>query len=153
MLPEKLEDHVTKSPKKTYEMVIPSEPGHIQTVERKAEELALQLGFTEDERDSLAIAVTEVVANAILHGNKKIKSKKVFVKFVVSNRTLEIHVRDEGGGFKPEEVADPLQPENLYKDSGRGIFIVKTLMDEVKYHFNKTGTNVILIKHHKTSEP
>ena len=130
------------------EMIIPSEPNQIQKVEARAEELARGLGLSEDERDSLAIALTEVVANAIMHGNKNDPSKKVFIKFIVTPKILEIRVRDEGKGFRPEDVANPLEPENLYKESGRGIFIVKALMDDVKFLFHETGTEVILIKRH-----
>ena len=57
-----------------------------------------------------------------------------------------IHIRDEGVGFDPELVANPLAPENLFKESGRGIFIVKTLMDDVKFIFAKSGTEIILTK-------
>ena len=130
--------------KKVYEMLIPSEPEQIQKVERKAEELARKAGFSEDEMDNLAIAVTEVVANAIFHGNKGDRSKKVYIKFILQGKEIQIHVRDEGKGFAPDELANPLAPENILKESGRGIFIVKTLMDNVRYQFTPEGTEVIL---------
>ncbi len=125
-------------------MLIPSEPEQIQKVERKAEELARKAGFSEDEMDNLAIAVTEVVANAIFHGNKGDRSKKVYIKFILQGKEIQIHVRDEGKGFAPDELANPLAPENILKESGRGIFIVKTLMDNVRYQFTPEGTEVIL---------
>jgi len=133
----------------SYEIVIPSDPEKIQQVEKKAEELARQEGFSEDEMDNLAIAVTEVVANAISHGNRNDPSKHVYIKFVLKNGTMDVHIRDEGSGFEPGEVANPLAPENLLKESGRGIFIVKTLMDDVRYRFTKDGTEVILTLKHK----
>ena len=131
---------------KVIEIAIPSIPEKIHFVEAKTEKLAKKLGFDEDTCDNLGIAVTEVVANAITHGNKKDKSKKVHIKFVYTNKVFKIHIRDEGTGFKPEEIANPLEPENIYKESGRGIFIVKTLMDDVKYMFDKNGSEIILIK-------
>jgi serine/threonine-protein kinase RsbW len=134
---------------KITEIIIPSDISQIQVVEAKAEKIAQQFGYSEDECDSLAIALTEIVANAINHGNNRNKQKKVYVKFIVNRKTFEIHVKDEGDGFNPNEIADPLKPENLLKDSGRGVFIVKALVDDVKYKFLKTGTKVILIKHHK----
>ena len=134
---------------KTTEMIIPSRVSQIQVVEERAEKIAKKLGFDENERDSLAIAITEVVANAINHGNKRAKDKNVHVKFVTTTKSFIIQVRDEGEGFNPDELADPLKPENLLKESGRGIFIVKTLIDDVQYKFRKTGTEVILIKHFK----
>jgi serine/threonine-protein kinase RsbW len=137
------------APSKTIEMIIPSKVSQIQVVEERAEKIAENLGFNEDERDSLAIAITEVVANAINHGNKRAKDKNVHVKFKTTTKSFIIHVQDEGEGFKPDELADPLKPENLLKESGRGIFIVKTLIDDVQYKFRKTGTEVILTKHFK----
>lgn len=135
--------------KQKIELVIPSQISRIRQVEEKAEEIARGIGFSEDECDSLAIAVTEVIANAINHGNKRDKKKHVHIAFVTQNKSLEIHVRDEGEGFNPEEVANPLDPENLLKDSGRGIFIVNTLMDKVQFKFHENGTEVILTKKHK----
>ncbi len=130
-------------------MSIPSQPDQVQVVEKEAERLAEKLGFSEDERDSLAIAITEVVANAIYHGNRADPRKRVYLRFTLSNDTLTIHVRDEGVGFRVEQVADPLDPKNLLKESGRGIFIVRTLMDDIQFHFTAKGTEVILIKKHR----
>jgi len=137
---------LVKGKEKVIEIAIPSEPEQIHVVEAQTEKLAKKLGLDEDTRDSLGIAVTEVVANAITHGNRKDKTKKVFIKFVFSNKFIKIHIRDEGPGFKPDELANPLEPENIYKESGRGIFIVKSLMDDVKYTFNKNGSEIVLIK-------
>ena len=129
-----------------YEMVIPSDPDQIQSVEQKTEELAKKAGFNEDDCDSLAIAVTEIVANAINHGNKRNIKKKVRVRFEIENHVLTIKVLDQGVGFDPKKLKNPLDPENLYKESGRGIFIVKTLMDGVEFRFLKSGTEVTLTK-------
>ncbi len=137
---------MAKGKENIIEISIPSEPDKIHFVEAETEKLAKELGFDEDTCDNLSIAVTEVVANAITHGNKKDKTKKVFIKYVFSDKVLKIHIRDEGRGFKPENIANPLEPENIYKESGRGIFIVNTLMDDVKYLFDQNGSEIILIK-------
>ena len=137
---------MAKRKENVYEISIPSEPEKIHVVESETEKLAKKLGFDEDTCDSLGIAVTVVVANAITHGNKKDKSKKVYIKFVYTNKIFKIHIRDEGKGFKPESIANPLDPENIFKESGRGIFIVNTLMDDVKYMFDENGSEIILIK-------
>lgn len=137
---------------KTYEMVIPSQSNQIQKVERYAEKLADNIGFGEDEKDSLAIAITEVTANAIYHGNKSDPNKKVYIKFKTKNDTLTITIRDEGDGFNPQDIADPLHPENLLKDSGRGIYIIRALMDKVSFDFSKGGTKVTLVKRKKHSK-
>jgi serine/threonine-protein kinase RsbW len=137
---------LNKTEKNITEMVILSDPENIKKVEAKTERLAKRIGFSEDELDSLAISVTEIVANAIYHGNKRDHTKRVFIKFVSDARSLKIYIRDEGPGFNPAHVANPLAPENIFKESGRGIFIVKTLMDDVRFKFCKKGTEIILTK-------
>jgi serine/threonine-protein kinase RsbW len=127
-------------------MTIPSDPEKIQVVERRTERFATRIGLSEDDIDSLGIAVTEVVSNAIKHGNRGDISKKVHIEFILDDDKVKVVIRDEGKGFDPDDIANPLDPENLYKDSGRGIFIVKELMDDVKYRFHKKGTEIILIK-------
>ena len=132
--------------KQEFEMVIASDPGQIQAVEKKTSKIARLTGLKEDERDNVAIAVTEAVANAIFHGNARDKSKKVYIRYSITEQLLIIDIQDEGSGFRPEEIKDPLAPENLLKESGRGVFIVKNLMDDVKFKFTKSGTTVTLIK-------
>ena len=127
-------------------MDIQSTPSEIHTVEEKLERFCRKVGLTQDDIENFGIATTEMVNNAIRHGNKNKKRKKVKVKFEKFSSKMQVTVTDSGGGFNPDEIADPLDPENLYKDSGRGIFIVKMLMDDVKFNFTKQGTQVILIK-------
>jgi serine/threonine-protein kinase RsbW len=93
-----------------------------------------EVGLDEDAVHWVGVAVRESVANAIKHGNHGEASKKVFVDFNTTFGVapeLAITVRDQGAGFDPEEVADPLAPENLLKGSGRGIFLIRSFMDEV----------------------
>ena len=84
----------------------------------------------------VGVAIRESVINAIKHGNQNDASKRVFVEFDTSpNREgseLRIRVRDEGEGFDPESLANPLAPENLLKSSGRGIFLIRSFMDDVR---------------------
>ncbi len=131
-------------------MIIPSLPDQIQLVEAQGEKMATLAGFNDDDRDNMAIALTEVVANAIYHGNRGNPDKSVIIIFLVRPGFITIEITDEGGGFNPLTIADPRQPENLLKDSGRGIFIVRALMDSVDYRFRpEHGTTVILKKHVK----
>jgi serine/threonine-protein kinase RsbW len=92
-------------------------------------------GFDDDTLHWISIAVRESVANAIKHGNKSDLSKRVVVEFspvpAQDPSELVIRVQDEGEGFEPEDVADPLAPENLLKSSGRGIFLIRSFMDDV----------------------
>ena len=95
-----------------------------------------EVGFDEDSVHWVGVAVRECVINAIKHGNKNDSSKRVFVEFetVFSDgvNELGIRIRDQGQGFDPESLANPLDPENLLKASGRGIFLIRNFMDEVE---------------------
>ena len=129
-----------------YQMVIESDLSNVQKVEKIAEKIAKYMKFSEEEQDSLAISVTEIVGNAIVHGNKKDKNKKVTVNFDYKDETITVSIQDEGDGFNEKTIANPLEPENLLKESGRGIFIVRALMDEVDFIRSKKGTTVRLVK-------
>jgi serine/threonine-protein kinase RsbW len=99
----------------------------------------------EDAFGNVLIAVSEAVNNAIQHGNKDIPDAKVEVKVGNHDELFCIQVKDEGKGFVFEELPDPTAPENLLKDSGRGVFLMKNLADEVE--FLNTGSVVNLYFH------
>jgi serine/threonine-protein kinase RsbW len=92
-------------------------------------------GLDEDTIHWVGVAIRESVVNAIKHGNRNDSSKHVFVEFQAAQHDgipdLTISVRDQGEGFDPEAIANPLEPENLLKSSGRGIFLIRNFMDEV----------------------
>ena len=94
------------------------------------------VGLDEETQHWIGVAIRESVINAIKHGNRHDTSKHVFVEFATENRPdafeLLIRVRDQGEGFDPSEIADPLAPENLLKSSGRGIFLIRSFMDDVQ---------------------
>src|SRR6266576_232577 len=93
-----------------------------------------EIGLDEDAIHWVGVAIRECVINAIKHGNQHDSSKSVFVEFATALNSVPemvILVRDQGQGFDPGEVADPLAPENLLKGSGRGIFLIRNFMDEV----------------------
>ena len=96
------------------------------------------LGLDDDTQHYMGVAIREVVINAIKHGNRNDSSKRVFVEFSTGNapgkngNLLTIRVRDQGEGFDPDTLADPLAPENLLKASGRGIFLIRSFMDDVQ---------------------
>ena len=94
------------------------------------------IGLDEDSSHWVSVAIRESVINAIKHGNRNDSTKHVFVDFETSTpaagNELTIRVRDQGEGFEPLLVADPLAPENLLKSSGRGIFLIRNFMDDVK---------------------
>jgi len=133
----------------SYQMVIESNLNNVQKVEKITEKIAKYMRFSEEEQDSLAIAVTEIVGNAILHGNKKDKNKKVTIDFEYEDDSIIVVIQDEGKGFNENEIANPLEPENLLKESGRGIFIVQALMDQVDFVCTQKGMQVRLVKRTK----
>jgi serine/threonine-protein kinase RsbW len=108
-------------------------------------------GLDEDSLHWVSVAVRESVVNAIKHGNKNDESKRVVVEFtpmpVDVPEELVIRVEDEGEGFDPEEIADPLAPENILKSSGRGIFLIRSFMDDVQLQRGKErGMQVRMVK-------
>ena len=106
-------------------------------------QLCKVVGFEDEVTHYMAVAVRESVVNAIKHGNGADESKRVEVIFTLGDQSLEVQVKDQGQGFQPEEIPDPLAPENLLKAYGRGIFFMKQFMDEVSYTFPKNGGTVV----------
>ena len=101
-----------------------------------SDHVARGAGLDEDSRHWVSVAIRESVINAIKHGNRHDTNKHVFVEFETASRVeapeLMIRVRDEGEGFDPETLANPLAPENLLKSGGRGIFLIRSFMDDVR---------------------
>jgi len=91
------------------------------------------MGFDADTAHWIGMSVRESVTNAIQHGNKLDQSKRVDIRFEVAPDQLEISVRDQGAGFQVERLPNPLDAENLLKPSGRGIFYIRSFMDEVEF--------------------
>ena len=119
----------------------------INHAEEQATKVATAAGFSEDDVMSIAMAVREAAVNAVLHGNAYDPGKKVTLAFDQGEDGLTIVVRDQGKGVDVDSIPDPLAPENLMKQSGRGIFLMRSLMDEVQIKASETGTEVKLIKH------
>lgn len=126
------------------ELVFQSDPKNIHLVEDFIIDLGESNGMDDDSINSLMIAITEAANNAILHGNESNPNKKVKIDCTIANKHLVVSVSDEGKGFDPSKVPDPLSPENLLKTSGRGVFLMKEIMKSVEYKFAPEGTTVIL---------
>lgn len=134
------------SQKKHMKLEIASDVKEIHKVEEKLELFCRKIGMRKNQIINCAIAVTEATNNAIIHGNKKDPNKKVSIEFNWSGNKLTIRIRDEGNGFNPDNLENPLHPDNLLKESGRGIFIIEKLMDDVRFEFSDSGTTIILSK-------
>jgi serine/threonine-protein kinase RsbW len=108
----------------------------LDLVQVVSDHLARGLGLDEESLHWVGVAIRESVINAIKHGNKSDTAKHVFVEFEAAPDAdvpeLAIRVRDQGDGFDPDTVANPLDPENLLKSSGRGIFLIRNFMDDVR---------------------
>jgi serine/threonine-protein kinase RsbW len=95
----------------------------------------------------MSVAIRESVTNAVRHGNKLDATKRVIIRFEVGEGEFSVSVEDEGQGFDPNQIPDPLAEENLLRASGRGIFFMKNFMDEVTYNFEPNGgTRVTMVK-------
>lgn len=129
-----------------HQLVLPSLLESLNQIDQMTEQISGSMEFTEDDRDNIAIAVTEVANNAIMHGNKLDYQKTVTISFYEDENRLTIYIKDEGRGFNPKELGNPLDPSNILKETGRGIFILRSLMDDVQFHNNSTGTEVKIVK-------
>ena len=118
----------------------------VNRAEELADKLAQEAGFDEDERHRIALAVREAAVNAVYHGNHYDPEKKITVGFEASGSGLIVTIRDQGIGVTPEELPDPLAPENLLRGSGRGIFLIRAFMDEVRFRTLDPGTEITLVK-------
>ncbi len=125
--------------------VLPSTKDSINTAVSAILEVAADCGFTEEDRTDLEIALREALANAVIHGNSYGADKNVFVRCYGSEAEgLLVLVRDEGPGFMPEEVPDPRGNDRVHLNHGRGLFLMKALMDFVEYR--KDGREVLLFR-------
>jgi serine/threonine-protein kinase RsbW len=119
----------------------------VDSAEQAASRIASEAGFDDDEVMRIAMAVREAAVNAVLHGNAYDPGKKVSLAFERIGENLVITIRDQGKGLDPDKIPDPLAPENLLKTSGRGIFLIRSFMDDVQISPSQTGTEIKLIKH------
>jgi serine/threonine-protein kinase RsbW len=110
-------------------------------------------GLPDETRHWILMALREALANAIKHGNERDLAKRVHLEMNVVDGWLQVRIRDQGSGFDPAKVDDPLAPENRLKTSGRGIFYMKTFMDEVRFsRAEGGGMELVLRKNLAVSE-
>lgn len=135
----------------TIELSIESKLEFVETVGSVVKNVTARIGFEEDDAGWIELAVHEAVINAITHGNKSADDKKVDVKLMIEDDSLTVVVRDRGNGFDPAKLPDPLDPGNLLNPSGRGIFYMRTFMDEVEYSIHPEGGSVVRLTKSKRS--
>jgi serine/threonine-protein kinase RsbW len=125
----------------------------VNKVEQTAEQWGTRAGFDEDTVSHIAMAVREAAVNAVLHGNSYDKDKHIIASFETTTDALIIRISDQGPGMDPDNVPDPLAPENILRGSGRGIFLIRAFMDEVNFRQLHPGTELTLIKHRTPAQP
>ena len=126
----------------TIKIVIPSITENIRIIESFIDNAKDKFNLDDDIYGNIMIAVTESVNNAIMHGNKNDRTKNVTLSLSLNDNVINFRIRDEGRGFDFQNLPDPTSPENIDKPSGRGIFLMKHLSDEV--NFSKNGSTVEL---------
>ncbi len=117
----------------TQEHQLESTLDSVDRAEKAALDLARKIGFNEDDQNSISMAVRECMVNAVAHGNKYNARKRVYLKLEAQPGTLAVTIGDEGDGFDDIDVPDPLAQENLLKQSGRGLLLMRAFMDECEH--------------------
>jgi serine/threonine-protein kinase RsbW len=132
---------------RTVRLEIASRLELLETVQSVLTHLAELMGFDEDATHYMSVALRESVVNAIKHGSRNNPQARVALEFVLAPPALRITVTDHGPGFDLAKLADPLAEENLLKADGRGIFFMRSFMDELRYDFPPGGgTQVSMLK-------
>lgn len=123
---------------------VPSSLRWVHTLHAVITEILSQMPLDEELSDQINLAVVEAGTNAIKHGNQEDPEKRACFDFTIQPDQFTVVIQDQGQGFDREQVPDPMQPENLFKSSGRGIFLIESCMDDVSYE--KSGTLVKMVK-------
>jgi len=127
-----------------YHLEIESDPNNLITVEEFVNYFCKDVHLPDEKLTNVLLAVTEATTNAIIHANKCDINKKVTIDASVENSKLIIKIKDEGEGFDPGNIPDPTEPENLLKDSGRGIYLMRVYMDDLQYNRTPSGMEFVL---------
>jgi serine/threonine-protein kinase RsbW len=129
------------------EVIISSALDNLDLIQTLTDCITNFMSFDEDSAHWIGMSVRESVTNAIQHGNKLDLSKTVDIRFEVMPDKLSISVKDQGNGFKADDIPNPLDADNLLKPSGRGIFYIRTFMDEVEFRsLSQGGMEVYMVK-------
>ena len=132
----------------TVERFLDSTLESVDNAEELAVGVAKRAGFEEEDLMRIAMAVRESMVNAVVHGNRYNANKKVRFAVVNNLERFTVRIADEGEGFEYQEVPDPLAPENLMRTSGRGLFLIRSFMDEFRIRrIEPGGTEVTLVKY------
>ena len=123
---------------------VPSEDKYIKKVSSDVLSALSPYGVADERLFDIKLCVEEAVRNAILHGNRLNKKLHVKVSYLIADGRINIEVEDEGPGYDPEKVPDPTSKGNITKESGRGVCLIRRLMDRVE--FNSKGNKILMEK-------
>ena len=133
--------------RRTVRVKITSRREFLDPIHSLSEHLIEEVGFSSDDTYWLVTAVREAVTNAVIHGNEEQPGKHVEISFELQADRIRITVTDQGAGFDPDQLPDPVSTEHLMDASGRGVFLMEQLMDEVTYTFSDGGgTTLTMMK-------
>jgi|YelNatPaOPRAMG01_1025707.scaffolds.fasta_scaffold27787_3 serine/threonine-protein kinase RsbW len=121
-----------------------TDPKELKHIEHSLKSIFRKAGLSKVQMHDILVSTTEAISNAMQHGNKNNPNKTVGVTVDSNTNVVTVTVEDEGEGFEPSQVPNPVLPENLLKPTGRGIHIMKSLMDSVDFQFTPHGTKAIL---------
>ena len=130
---------------KSYQKIVKSNTALIPEATDFVLNILSSVSLNEEVLNNLSLAISEALANAMVHGNKLDPNKNVVITVDIFDKKIELSIKDSGQGFKPEEVPDPTKPENILRDSGRGIFIMQSFVDDLYYSFSEEGTELKLV--------
>jgi serine/threonine-protein kinase RsbW len=125
-----------------YELTLESDIREVKRVEKLVQTMSKEHRFDKHFIYDLMVVITEATNNAILHGNALDTTKHAYLRCEIADADLIIDVWDEGNGFNPDTLPNPLAEENLMKPSGRGVFLMKQYATELKYVFSERGTTL-----------
>ena len=132
-------------------LAIPSRLELLSIIDKVVDGVADQMGFEDDDKDAVAISVIEAGTNAIQHGHAHDPARPIEILFRLDPDELVVEITDAGRGFDLDVLEDATAPENLLKERGRGIFIMKSMMDDVQFQFSDRGTLCRLVKRRRAA--
>jgi len=128
----------------TFILILPSKPKEIGKVDGFLQKVNRTACLNEDQYNKLLVATTEAVNNSIIHGNKRDPRKNVTITCSVDGSSIIVRIHDEGPGFDATALPDPLAEENLLREHGRGVFLMRSLMGKIEFEPHATGSDVVM---------
>jgi len=129
---------------KKFVLVLPSKPKEIGRVDYFLQKVNRTACLNDDQYNKLLVATTEAVNNSIIHGNGRDSRKNVTITCIIEDSMLTVRIHDEGHGFDATTLPDPLAEENLLREHGRGVFLMRSLMESVEFEKKKKGSDVVM---------